>query len=82
MPPSAVLKSCSEWMKKSFRRYRLGLMGLMLIQRAADAYPTFVKNMGVDHGCFDIFVAEKFLHCTDIVAGFEQMGCKTVTQCI
>ena len=30
--------------------------------------------MGVDHGGFYVFVPEKFLHCANIIAGFEQVG--------
>ena len=36
--------------------------------------------MGVDHGRFDILVAQKLLHCSDIVVGFQEVGRKTMTQ--
>ena len=45
---------------------------------AADGFGAFVKNMGVDHGGFDIFVAEQFLNSADVVTCFKQMGGKGV----
>ena len=36
--------------------------------------------MGVDHGCRHVGVAEELLDGADVVAGFEQMGGKTVAQ--
>jgi hypothetical protein len=36
--------------------------------------------VGVDHGSFDISVAEQFLYVADVVAGFEQVGGKRMAQ--
>jgi hypothetical protein len=33
-----------------------------------------MQNVGVDQGCFDIFMAEEFLDGANIVAIFEQVG--------
>ncbi len=37
-------------------------------------------EMGVDLGGFDIGVAKQFLYCTQVTAGFEQMGGEGMTQ--
>ena len=37
-------------------------------------------NVGVDHGGFDVFVAEEFLDGSDIVAGLEEVGGEGVAE--
>jgi len=39
-----------------------------------------IEHMGVDLGCTDITMAKQLLNRPDIVAGFQQMCCKAVTQ--
>jgi len=36
--------------------------------------------VGVDHGGFDVFVAEEFLNGADVVAGFEKVGGEGMTE--
>src|SRR5437763_2180085 len=50
------------------------------IQRADHPATTTVEDMGVDHRRADVDMPEQFLHGADIVARFEQMGRKGVTQ--
>ena len=52
-----------------------------LIQRAPDSEAAAVEDVGVDHGGFDIAVAEKVLNCAyvthrvaSLIAVFEQVG--------
>ncbi len=47
-----------------------------------DAKPPFVEDVGVDHGGFDIFMAEQFLNCADVVAVLEQVGRKTMAESV
>ena len=39
-----------------------------------------IENMGIDHGGFDVLVAEQLLNGADIVAVLEQVGCKGVPE--
>ena len=56
-------------------------MGGLTIQRAADTFSAFsFDNMGIDHGCADIFVAQQFLDCADIITVLQKVGRKTVAQ--
>jgi len=32
-----------------------------------------MENMSIDHGRFDVAMAQQFLHCPDILAAFQQM---------
>ena len=50
------------------------------IEGAADSQATPVDDVGVDHGRFDILVAQKLLYCSDIVVGFQEVGRRTMTQ--
>jgi len=43
--------------------------GFFLIERGFDAAATFFEDMGIYHGCVEVFVAEEFLDGTDIVTG-------------
>jgi hypothetical protein len=40
----------------------------------------FVQDVSVDHRRVNIFVAEQLLDGSDVVAGFEQMGCEGVPE--
>ena len=42
--------------------------------------PTPIQDVGVDHGRADVGMAKQFLNCPYVVAGFEQVGGKTVAQ--
>ena len=50
------------------------------IHRAFDVVSPFVDHMGVDHGGFEVFVAEEFLYGADVVAVLEEMGGKGMAQ--
>jgi hypothetical protein len=39
-----------------------------------------IEYVRVDHCGGDVFVAEQFLHRTDIIAGFQQMGGEAVAE--
>ena len=41
---------------------------------------TAVENVRVDHRRRDVFVAEQFLHGSDIITGFQQVGGEAVTE--
>lgn len=60
-------------------RLRCGACGRS-IKRAADCVGAAVQHMGVNLGGLDIFVAEQFLHCADVVARLEEVGGKAVAQ--
>ena len=51
-----------------------------LVEGTADAVAAAFQDMGVDHGGLNVFMSQQFLHSTDIVAIFQQMGGKAVTQ--
>ena len=36
--------------------------------------------MGVDHGGLQVFVAEQLLHSANVIAGFQQMSGKAMTE--
>jgi hypothetical protein len=38
--------------------------------------------MGIDHGGFDILVAQQLLNGADVVATLEQMGGKAMAKCM
>ena len=52
----------------------------LLIQGAADGEATSIEDVGVDHGCLDVFVAEEFLDCPDVITGLEQVGGEGMTE--
>jgi len=45
----------------------------LLVKWTLDAAPSSAQNVRVNHCCFDILVAKKFLYRADVVATFEQM---------
>ena len=53
---------------------------MLVVERASDGEAAALEDMGVDHGGFDIFVAEQFLNGADVVAVLEQMGGKRVAE--
>jgi len=44
------------------------------VRRAAYPMASFVKNVGIDHGCTDVLVAKQFLNRLNVVSIFNQMG--------
>lgn len=50
------------------------------VEWAAHTERSFVKDMRVDLGGFDVFVAQELLYCSYIIARFKQMGRKTMTK--
>lgn len=53
-----------------------------MIERAADAEPGFVQDVGVNHGGGDVFVAEEFLDGANIIAALDEMGGEAVPECV
>ncbi len=43
---------------------------------------TALKDVGVNHGGFDIFIAEEFLDGANVVAILKQVGGEAVTKCM
>lgn len=54
--------------------------GCAAVKGAANSPASFVEDMGVDHGCRNVFVAEQFLHRANVIAVFKQMGGEGVTE--
>ena len=54
-------------------RFAIGDRGLW-IERALDGFCAALEDMGIDHSGFNVFVAEQFLHSSDIVAILEEVG--------
>ena len=52
----------------------------LVVDGAADGDAALVEDVGIDHGGAHILVAEQFLYGTNIIAGFEKMGSKTMPQ--
>ena len=50
------------------------------IERATDGKAAAIKDMGIDHRRFDVFVAEEFLDGANIVPGFQQVGRKAMAE--
>ncbi len=44
-----------------------------LVNWAADTTLSLIENMRINHRGLDIFVAEEFLNCANIIASFEQV---------
>jgi hypothetical protein len=51
---------------------------MSFVQRAFDGHSTALEDMSINHCGLYVFVAEEFLDGTDIVAGFKEVGGKTV----
>ena len=39
-----------------------------------DTFAALSTGVGVDHGSFQVFVAEEFLNSADVIASFEEVG--------
>jgi len=46
------------------------------IGRAANTCRATIEDMSIDHRCFDVIMSKEFLHCSYIVATFQQMSAK------
>src|SRR5450759_905083 len=51
-----------------------------LVQGAADGQASPVEDVGIDHGRFDVLVAQKFLDGADVVVVLQEVGSKAVAQ--
>src|SRR5882724_5273955 len=51
-----------------------------VIQWTADDHARFVEYVGINHGRGHVFVAEQFLHSSDIITVFQQMRSKTMPE--
>lgn len=54
--------------------------GSQPVDRAAHAMASLVQNVGVDHGCAHVLVAELFPNRADVIPGFKQMRRKRVAE--
>ncbi len=45
-----------------------------MVKRTFDGHATALKNMSIDLGSFDIFVAKQFLDGADVIAVLQQLG--------
>jgi hypothetical protein len=50
------------------------------ICRTAYTFSTPIQHVRVDHGRSDVCVTQQLLHRTDVVAVFQQMGGKRMTE--
>lgn len=77
----------AKW-EKSFSRRGAETQGFedirklpsFLIQRTPHRDPRLIEDVGVDHRCGDIGVAEEFLHRPDVIAVLKQMSRKAVPE--
>jgi len=51
-----------------------------IIQRACNAVGSLPKNMGVNHGCGNIGMAQKRLNGTDVRSALQKVGGETVVE--
>ena len=56
------------------------LQNVSTIQWTPHSTPTPIQHMGVHQSSFHIFVAKQFLNRANVVAIFQQMGCKAVAK--
>ncbi len=54
---------------------------LKIVHRALDAPAAPIQHMCVNHGCFDIFMAQQLLDSSDIVAAFQKMCSERIPEC-
>jgi hypothetical protein len=47
--------------------------GSRRIERTEYATPAPIEHVGIDHGRLYIAMAEQLLHCSNVMAGLEQM---------
>ena len=50
--------------------------------RTPDPTASFVEDMRVNHGRFDILMPQKLLDCSDVVSVFEHVARKTVAKSV
>ena len=50
------------------------------IGRAADALAGFVQDVSIHHRCPNVTATKEFLHHSDVVAGFNQVGGEAVPE--
>ena len=50
------------------------------VQRTPHSTPTPIQNVDVNQSSFHILVAQPFLNRADVIASFQQMGCKAVAK--
>ena len=63
--------------------YCVGLGKLLrAIQWTTDGFRTSIEDMRINHSGLDIFVAEEFLNCANIIASFEQVGREGVPESV
>ena len=55
---------------------------LIPVQRTPHAAPTTIEHRPVDHRRLHVLVAEQLLDGVNVVAGFEQMCCERMSQCV
>ena len=55
---------------------------LQSVGGAADAVGAAVQDMGVNHRRSGVAVAKRFLNRADVMAAFEQMGCKRMPETV
>jgi hypothetical protein len=52
------------------------------VNRTANARRSTVVDMGIDHRCIDVAMAQEFLDRSNIVSAFEQVSCEGVPECM
>ena len=68
------------WSRSSCCVFRVYLCTCLRIEGGFDGEAATLKNVSVDHGGFDILVAEEFLDSANVVTGLEEMGGETVAK--
>ncbi len=58
------------------------MWGRGFVERTPNAETGFVQNMRIDHRRGNILVSQEFLDRPDVVAAFEQMGGKAMTESV
>lgn len=53
---------------------------LSWIKRAAHPFASAMQHVCIDHGRFDVFMAQKFLHGANIITILQEMGGEAVPQ--
>ena len=56
------------------------LIVLWFIQGALDVFYRLLAHMGISQSGFKVIVTKQFLYETDVCAGLQEMGGKTVSQ--
>ena len=69
-------------MQSCFRRLARLLIRGGFIEWAADSGAAAGEDVGIDHCCSHVRMAEKFLDVADIIALFEEVRCEGVAECV